>query len=226
MSHINTTNATPKSIIQQFQQNPGLPFKDLLPNEIIEQALLDIDYRNRTYPPSMILWCMLSQALDEDKSLQKVVLRVVAAKIESQENIPSSNTAAYSQARSRLPVSVLETLFEQVAINATSEILPEWTWRGRSLKLIDGSTLSMPDTTENQLEYPQPKTQKKGIGFPLARFVVIICFITGVVLKIAKGSYTGKETGEHALLRQILDAFNPGDIALADTYYPSFFLFF
>jgi hypothetical protein len=166
----------------------------------------------------------LSQTLDDDQSLQASVLRLIASKLASGEETPSANTSAFSQARSRLPVEILANLSEQIAINATEEIFSKWQWRERNPKLIDGSTLSMPDTLENQKKYPQPKSQKKGVGFPLARVVVIICFITGVVLKFAMDSFSGKETGEHALLRQILDGFNPGDIALGDAYYPSYFL--
>jgi len=90
---------------------------------------------------------------------------------------------------------------------------------GRSLKLADGSTLSMPDTPSNQAEYPQPNTQKPGVGFPLARFVVLIDWSCGAVLDLAIGPYTGKETGETALLRQMFDRLTAGDIIVADTYF-------
>jgi Transposase DDE domain/Insertion element 4 transposase N-terminal len=224
MINIDTISTTPQSIIKALNVEPGLPFKELLPTEVIEQAIVDIDYRNRLYTPDVTVWCLLSQALAEDQSLQGSVLRLVASKTAIGEEAPSANTSAYSQARSRLPASVLETLSNGVADNITENISSEWKWRERSPKLIDGSTLSMPDTLENQEKYPQPKTQKKGIGFPLARFVVIICFVTGSVLKFAMDSFSGKETGEHALLRRILNTFNRGDIALGDAYYPSYFL--
>lgn len=41
---------------------------------------------------------------------------------------------------------------------------------------------------------------------------------------VAIGPYQGKETGEHALLRKMLDTLSPGDILLADRYYCSYFL--
>ena len=224
MIDINTIDIAPKSIIETLKTTSGLPFEALLPIEMMEQALINIDYRDGIYTPSTTVWCLLSQALDEDQSLQASVLRLVARKAAANEEIPSANTSAYSQARSRLPVEVLETLSEQVAEDTTKKILVKWKWRGLNPKLVDGSTLSMPDTLDNQKKYPQPKTQKKGIGFPIARFVVIICFITGTVLKFAMDSYAGKETGEHALLRQIIEEFKLGDIALGDAYYPSYFL--
>ena len=224
MLDINTTNTTQKSIIQKLKMEPGLPFKELISNDMMNHALADIEYRAGDYTPDVTVSCLLSQALDEDQSLQASVLRLVASKTFANEEPPSANTSAYSQARSRLPVQVLETLSEQTAINTTSEILPQWQWRRRSPKLVDGSTLSMPDTQENQKKYPQPNSQKEGVGFPLARFLVMICFVTGVVLKFAIAPFSGKETGEHALLRRVLDGFNRGDIALGDAYFPSFFL--
>lgn len=224
MIDINTIGSTPESIIRELKSKPGLPFKEILPVGVLEKALVNVEYRAGVYTPDVTVACLLSQALDEDQSLQASVLRLIASKTANNEEAPSANTSAYSQARTRLPEEVLESLSEQVAENTTNEILPEWKWRGRDPKLMDGSTLSMPDTQANQEKFPQPKSQKKGVGFPLARFVVIICFVTGVVLKFAMDAFSGKETGEHALLRQIIDAFKSGDIALGDAYYPSYFL--
>lgn len=100
----------------------------------------------------------------------------------------------------------------------------KWRWKSKRIKLIDGSTLSMPDTPQNQDVYPQSKSQKAGVGFPLARIVAIIDYITGVVLDLAIGPCRGKQTGEHALLRELLSLFDTGDIVMGDRYYPSFFL--
>jgi hypothetical protein len=82
----------------------------------------------------------------------------------------------------------------------------------------------MPDTPENQELYPQPDSQKPGLGFPIARLVGVISLATGALLDYAIGPYQGKETGEHALLRSILSCFSLGDILLADRYYCSYFL--
>jgi len=90
--------------------------------------------------------------------------------------------------------------------------------------LVDGTTVSMPDTPENQKIYPQPESQKEGVGFPIARLVAIISLSCGAVLDVAIGPYKGKETGEHALLRQILGSISAGDIILGDRYYCSYFL--
>ena len=61
-------------------------------------------------------------------------------------------------------------------VRETGELLcaqqpKEWLWRGREVKLVDGATVSMPDTEANQASFPQNRSQKAGLGFPLARLV-------------------------------------------------------
>lgn len=221
---INGTQDTKKSILNQFKAAEGLPFQELLPPTIFETTLNELQYRDRIYSPIVTTSCLLSQVIADDQSLQATVSRLIAAKAAANEELPSANTSAYSQARSRLPIELLKGCFEKVGIVTTENILSGWVWRGKNPKLIDGSTFSMPDTLENQTVYPQPTTQKKGVGFPIARFVVLICFITGVVLRIAIGPYNGKKTGEHSLLRSIIDSLTSNDIVLGDAYYPSYFV--
>jgi hypothetical protein len=59
----------------------------------------------------------------------------------------------------------------------------------------------LPDTERNQASYPQHNVQKPGLGFPIARLVVLFSLATGLLHEVAIGPYSGKETGEPALLR-------------------------
>jgi hypothetical protein len=95
---------------------------------------------------------------------------------------------------------------------------------GRHAKLIDGSTFLMADTPENQKAFPQNPRQKPGLGFPIARMVVVISLATACVIDAAIGRYKGKETGETALLRQLLSCFCPGDVAVADRFYGNYWV--
>src|SRR3954453_9454284 len=99
-----------------------------------------------------------------------------------------------------------------------------WLFHGRAVKLIDGSTVTMPDTPENQAAYPQLDSQAPGVGFPIARLLVVFSLAVGTVLEAVLGPYQGKQTGELALLRQVLDQFQSGDIALADRFYCSYWM--
>jgi hypothetical protein len=101
---------------------------------------------------------------------------------------------------------------------------PAWCWRGRAVKLADGTGISMPDTPENQASYPQPSSQAPGVGFPLARLVAIICLSTGAVLDAAIGPHAGKGNTELDLMRGLLDTFSEGDVLLADALYCNYFM--
>jgi putative transposase len=99
-----------------------------------------------------------------------------------------------------------------------------WLWQGRHVKLVDGSTSQLADTEENQQAFPQQPQQRKGLGFPLIRWVALVSLATAVVQGFAYGPYAGKETGETALFRELLEYLRRGDIVLADRFYCSYFL--
>lgn len=210
--------------ISKLKNSKALPFSQVLTKEDLYRHMQNIKYRDRIFSPEVTLWAFLSQAIEDDKSQQAAVSRIVAAAIAHGERPPSANTSAYSQARSRLSEESLATLVRETAQQIESSTPNEWRWKNKRIKLIDGSTLSMPDTPQNQDVYPQSKSQKAGVGFPLARIVAIIDYITGVVLDLAIGPCRGKQTGEHALLRELLSLFDTDDLVMGDRYYPSFFL--
>ena len=89
--------------------------------------------------------------------------------------------------------------------------------------MVDGTTASMPDTAENQKEFPQMPGQAQGLGFPMVRIVALIALATGVVRDLAMGPYQGKEAGETALFRALWGGLKAGEIVLGDRYFASFF---
>jgi hypothetical protein len=209
--------------IKKLKASKKLPFTDVLSAKEIEKHFETISYRDRIFPPDVTVFGFLSQVMSEDQSCQGAVAQVIAQLASQGKETPSANTAAYSKARSRLPEEVLSGLTKESAEQLELQAKLEWLWRNRHVKLIDGSTVTMPDTKENQASYPQPDSQKEGAGFPIARIVAVISLAAGVVMDLAIGPYAGKRTGEHALLRQLMHNFNPGDIVLGDCYYASFF---
>jgi hypothetical protein len=117
------------------------------------------------------------------------------------------------------------TLYEsmaEVARKIEQLARQEWLWHGRHVKLVDGTTVTMPDTPENQAAFHQPKSQKPGVGFPMMRIGLVLSLATACILDAAFGQCSGKQTGEPALAGQCLDAFRPGDVALFDRYYCSY----
>ena len=218
-------------ILTSFLQRPGLAFADALPEERIQAAFDEHSVafaqgEDEFYTPPLTLWAFLSQVLfhGEQRSCAAAVSRVVVLLVALGREPPSDNTGAYCRARAKLPVAVIRRLACEVAERCERQVPASWLWHGRHVKLVDGSTCGMPDTKANRAEYPQPPTQKAGLGFPLARFVVLLSLATAMVSDLAIGPYAGKETGETALLRELLGRLDPDDILLADRYFCSYFM--
>jgi hypothetical protein len=208
----------------KLKEGQNLAFQELLPKEVIVPLVKGDNHRERIYTPEITLWAFLSQAIEEDKSQQAAVSRIVATSIANGEPAPSANTSAFSQARSNLDEESISLLAKNTAQEVVAHLPKEWLWKQKRIKIVDGSTVSMPDTPSNQEAYPQSKCQKAGVGFPIARMVVLIDYATGVLLDLAQGPCKGKETGEHALLRQLLTTLTANDLLLGDRYYSSYFL--
>ena|SRR3989338_2166717 len=194
------------SLRRNFVQNKNkfgeiLSFKEVVETLKQEKSV----YRNRLFSPIVTLQYFLFQVLSADHSCRDTVSQRVAEVIKEGVRECSSNTASYCIARKRLSLSWVMTLMRKTGSKLHERSLS--LWRGRSVKLIDGTTVSMPDTAANQKEYPQIKGQKVGLGFPIVRLVGILSLSCGAVLDIALGSYEGKGTGEHGLLRRVLTNF-------------------
>ncbi len=78
----------------------------------------------------------------------------------------SNNTASYCEARQRLPEEVVWELARRSGQSIHKRADVQWLVQGRTVKLLDGSTVIMPDTEANQAEYPQSRSQKPGLGVP------------------------------------------------------------
>ena len=218
-------------VLTSFVQHPNLHFASVLPEDTITKAFADADAdfaqeEDDVYTPALTLWAFLSQVLylGPMRSCAAAVGRVVVLLIALGKKPCSDNTGAYCRARNKLPVAVLTRLTTDVANGCEQQLPKRWLWKGRHVHLVDGTTVSMPDTPHNQQAFPQHKAQAEGIGFPIARMVVLLSLATAMVKAMAIGPYQGKETGETALLRELLEQFSAGDILLADCYYCSYFM--
>jgi hypothetical protein len=178
--------------------------------------------RDRLFTPAVTTAVFLSQVGSDDQSCRSAVARLLAWRVARGLPACSPDAGGYCKARQRLPESLLPRLARHVADRIGDHAPESWAFHGRRVLIADGSTLSMPDTPENQAEYPQHSAQKPGCGFPIARIVVLIALATGCVLDAAIGAGKGKLTGEMALVRGLHGRLRRGDILLADSYYSSF----
>jgi putative transposase len=227
---------TPSSRCQQFEtalapflKEDGLPFADVLPAQQVQQACDDEGVHfgapdRSVYNPAVVLWAFLSQVLGTDKSCRAAALRVLVLVIVLERGPCSTDTGMYCRARAKLPTALLRRLTYEVADHMEQAVPGRWLWKGRHVHLVDGTTVTAPDTPENQAAYPQPPTQRPGLGFPMIRLVVLLSLTTALLGGLALGPYEGKETGEPALLRTLLERLRPGQVVLADRYFCSYFM--
>ncbi len=214
-----------------FLRSAGLPFAEVLPAAEIaatfaEENIAFAQQKDDVYTPAVTLWAWLSQALHAGiaRSCVAAVSRVTVLCVVLGREPPSPDTGAYCRARAKLPEGVLRRLVYTVGDELESRVPADWLWLGRHVKVGDGTTLLAPDTTANQAAWPQMRAQKPGVGFPIMRMVVLLSLATAALCGVASGPYKGKETGEPALLRELLDRFQPGDVFLGDCAYCSYFL--
>jgi len=205
---------------RQFLQDEGLPFGDVLSEQIVTQALTAVEafWKDRIYSPLITLWVFLGQVLSQDHSCRAAVARLISHRISRGQRPCSAETGAYCQARKRLPEKFFSEAARQTGCALDASADDEWRWKGRRVLAYDGSTVSMPDTEENQQAYPQPPQQKPGIGFPLARIAAFFSLSCGAVVDLAICRYAGKGHSELGMLRKLWDILLPGDVMLADRY--------
>ncbi len=207
-----------KFLRRQFLQDGNLPFATALSEATIAPALASIEapWKDRIFSPLITLWVFLNQVLSADHSCRAAVARLIAHRVSRGQPACSANTGAYCQARKRLP----EKFFSAVAclvgrvLNAQADHY--WLWKGRRVYMFDGTTVTMPDTPENQQAYPQVYNQKPGLGFPLARIGAITSLSCGAIVSLGFCRYAGKGQGEVSLLRRLWDVLDPRDVLLAD----------
>lgn len=220
------STASPAEVQSNLRSVSSLVVDMLLPSSQIESICrdLDIGFRQRIYTPMVTVWMLITQVLSADHSCQQAVARLNAWRTAQGMKRCSSETTSYCKARGRLPEALFARLLAWTASRCNEAAIGEWLFHGRAVEIVDGTTVTMADTPENQAAYPQMKDQKRGCGFPIARVVQVFSLATGAVTMLAMGAYSGKGTGETSLLRTLLPRISPGKILLADRYYATFWM--
>jgi len=220
------------SVFDQLSySDSSLPFGNVLSADRIREMFADSDAlfgygENDLWNTGLTLWSFVGQVLQDGKqrSCNAAVTHAARYMIEHGIKPPSPDSGQYCRARHKLTAEVIRNLARDIAENMSLANPNHWLWHRKNVKLVDGFTFTMPDTPENQKEFPQSKTQKPGVGFPIARACAVLSLADACIHNVAIGPYAGKETGETALLRKVLDSFEPGDVMLADRYFCSFFM--
>jgi hypothetical protein len=201
-------------------------FFDLLtdPSMLDEVEALLPAHRERLLPPTETLAMFLAQALSSDRSCQNAVNSFAARRVAGGLSACSTSTGAFCRARQRLPASMVASLVRATGQRLIAAAPITASWQGRRVRLVDGSTIPMPDTAANQAAFPQMRSQKPGLGFPLCRVLALLCLSSGAVLDAATCPVQGKGNDEQSLLRSLLDHLQSGDVLLGDALFGTYFL--
>jgi putative transposase len=214
-----------RNAVALARQHGDLYFAALLDQQRILEALGSASslWQGWIYSPAVTIWVFLSQCLSPDHSCREAVARLAAWRVAQGRKPCSPDTGAYCTARDGLPEEACRALVRGTAEELEAKTPEQWLWHGRRVRVVDGTTITMPDTPENQAEYPQQKTQAPGCGFPIARVLVVFSLAVGVVLEAAIGKYEGKQTGENSMFRGLHGVLASGDVVLADRYFSGWF---
>lgn len=190
-----------------------------IPSHLFKSSSKGAWSRYRFFNKENTFWLFFSQVLDADGGCQEVIRKLQSVALLKSRTVPSSSTAAYCKARTKLSLDDLTIIFKH-----TSQSLQNLPGKGlfndRRVVVVDGTGISMPDTLQNQNHWPQQSSQKLGCGFPQAAICACFCLQTGALLSYETGN---KKSHELPLLRKQYHAFRQGDIFLGDKGFCSYY---
>jgi hypothetical protein len=196
-------------------------FGQWLPEDLFPKATQKANSRDRQYTRWRTFWCSLWQNLNPEASCREVVRQLQALfSLENAAQI-SEEDGAYCRAKARLPLAQFPKALATTARFADQLVPVPGLLRARSLKVIDGSALTLlADTKGNRAAYPAVQCQPGQPTFPMMRFVVFFSLLSGAILAAAQGSLA---VSELSLLAQLASHLVKGDILMGDRgfgYYP------
>ena len=183
---------------------------------------LNLEFRDRVFTPAITLGLFVSQVLSRGDACITVMAKFNRERKDRGLPAVCEDASAYTKARARLPVELMNQLSDQVRKMADNMMSDEWKWKGLNVYLVDGFVLRAPDTLANQKKYPQPSRQKEGLGFPQVRVVTTTSLASGCIVHHNTARVEGKKTGEVSLFREKHKDFEKGDIIVADSNLESF----
>jgi Insertion element 4 transposase N-terminal/Transposase DDE domain len=161
--------------------------------------------RARLLPARLVVYYVIALALFFGEAYEEVMRRMVGglrfvSAWEHAWRVPTPS--ALCQARQRLGEAPLRRLFEQAAVPlATPATIGAWQGRWR-LMAIDGVTLDVPDTPDNEAAFGRPSSRKpQGGAFPQVRVVGLGECGTHAVVAAELGPIS---TGERELAQAVL----------------------
>jgi len=179
--------------------------------------------RKRVFTPMATFWNFLAQVLSPAQPCRETVRQIQGARGRRNKTRISSSASAYCRARQKLPESILLEIWQHIARQLSSATTPAMHWMGLRVAVVDGTTISMPDTPQNQTAWTQPSEQKTGCGFPVMKIVGLFSLTTGAVCTLVSGTL---HNAEHALFVQMWNVLTSDfDLLLGDRNFGSYATF-
>lgn len=190
------------------------------PRHFLAQADQGCNSRSRCWTLELTFWTFLWQVLHPRSSCRQAVHAAGAAL--RQWGFKKLTEEAFCKARQRLPLETIQRIDQAVREFLRRRAATACAWKGFQLKVVDGSSSSMPDTALNQQKWPQPSGQKAGCGFPVVKWVGLFCLASGALLGKATGTL---KCHELRLFKTLLAQLEPGDLLVADRGFSAFGLY-
>jgi hypothetical protein len=193
-------------------------FAPFMPALVWERAKSGAGTRIRLDGRTAIFFAFLAQVLQRGSSARFAVALLQANRVSRGLKKGSDATGGYCAARAALSLQWLQQIFYGVSAWFDRRSSDATLWRGRQVRILDGTGFSMPDTEANRHSYPFPSGTKPGCGFPAGKMAGLFCLHTGRLLRFV---YSGWKKHDLNMGRQLLKYLKRGDILVADRAYGS-----
>ena len=194
-------------------------FSSCLPKDLLAKTHQKQNSRDRLYTQRRTFWSFLWQCLNPQSSCREVVRQIQALFTLGSGPRVSEANGAYCRARRRLPSQQLAQALAATAAAVQRQGPKTDFLQGRPVKVVDGSTLTLPDTPANRTAYPICKNSQSHAAFPMMRLVVVFCLASGAILTVLSGDL---RLSELRLFHQWMSQLAPKDIVLGDRGFGNF----
>ena len=198
-----------QAALHQFQAL----FEPWIPHYRLAQQDQGPHSRDRCWNLRLVFWTFLWQIAQAGASCREAILQARHLCQLHQRPLPPKKTSPYCQARGQLPLERLEEIHDALVTEAQAALATRDLWCGLRVFVVDGTSLTAPDTPENQAAFPQPKSQRAGCGFPILRLVAFFALATGRITGWIHGAWGQSQL---ALLQHLWEHLRPGELLLGD----------
>ena len=206
-------------------------FGKVLDAQWIDTALVmtgTASLRRRKLTAPTVVWLVIGMALFRDRAISEVIAHLGLV-LPSQTDEASGvflAASAIPQARYRVGAAPIEVIFVRTAEAWAGAAADSQRWRGLALYGVDGTTLRVPDTDENRAAFGLPPSSRGQAAYPQVRLVALMALRSHLVRAVAFGPYSGKETGEHSLARELWPQVPDHSLVIIDKGFIDYGLFY